>query len=204
MRGNTEVYPSVIIVMLRRPRSDAKESRTDPYWEFGSFGTTGCHGRSVMSRARINEIEGKRLAFAQGGADGFRLVYITPPVSTRFLAKNGTCEARWAPAEMPLGYQASPCLVDNSGRTDFPLLIRQFRDVQRPTWVSKFASAFRTSRKPLAGIVGAELLRVYQMRRADCPEGIARTYVDALPYPPPSVEDDAKRQRDYQRKVRRC
>ena len=90
-------YPSVIVVMLRQPRSDANESRTDPYWEFGSFGTTGCHGRSVMNQARVSELDGKRFAFAQGGPLGMRLVHVTPPLRTRILAKNNTAEALWEP-----------------------------------------------------------------------------------------------------------
>jgi hypothetical protein len=41
----------VIIVMLRQPRlDDPNEMRTDPLWEFGSFGCTGCHRKSLMTR----------------------------------------------------------------------------------------------------------------------------------------------------------
>jgi len=67
-------FPSVIIVLLRQPRSDSKEKRSDPYWEFGSFGATGCHNRSVMNPKRIEELNGRQFAFAQGGDKGFRLV----------------------------------------------------------------------------------------------------------------------------------
>ena len=57
------------IVMLRRPRKDGKEMRSDPFWEFGSFGITGCHANNIMHPKRCKELEGTRLAFAQGGPD---------------------------------------------------------------------------------------------------------------------------------------
>jgi hypothetical protein len=195
-------YPAVIIVMLRRPKSSAEESRTDPYWEFGSFGTTGCHNRSVMNPLRIKELDGKRFAFAQGGPLGFRLVHVTPPLSTRQLP-NGLCEALWAPPDMPLLYKASPCLIDNSGHSDCPSIIPYFSGVKRHTWEARFGSAFRTSRLPLAGVVGAELLRVYSERRLAFPSAVAQTYVDALPYPPPRVDDDEARRRGYESRIRR-
>ena len=38
--------PPVFIVHLRRPKkNDPEEMRSDPFWEFGSFGCTGCHSR---------------------------------------------------------------------------------------------------------------------------------------------------------------
>ena len=39
--------PKVIIVVLRQSKkSDEKEQRVDPFWEFGSFGLTGCQNRN--------------------------------------------------------------------------------------------------------------------------------------------------------------
>ena len=105
---------------------------------------------------------------------------------------------------MPLKYGNAPCLVDNSGRTDCPLLLDHFKDVQRGTWVAKFASAFRTSRLPLAGVVGRELLRVYEQWRARHPEAIADSYVDALPRMPPKVETKTERRQKYGSNTRRC
>ena len=74
----------VHIVLLRRPKSakeDPRESRSDPFWEFGSFGCTGCHGGNILHPRNADEIAGGRLAFAQGGDNGFRLVYLTPAVT---------------------------------------------------------------------------------------------------------------------------
>lgn len=95
----------VIIVHLRRPRSGDK--RTDPLYEFGSFGLTGCHRNNLLAdRAAA----GARLAFAQGGDLGFRLVMLTPIVDVRQLADRR--EAFWLPGEMPLRYEGRcpvPC-----------------------------------------------------------------------------------------------
>ena len=44
--------PNVFFVHLRRPnRSDPDEQRDDPFYEFGSFGCTGCHGRTSCTLA---------------------------------------------------------------------------------------------------------------------------------------------------------
>ena len=73
---------NIVIVMLRRPnKNDQGEMRSDPFWEFGSFGCTGCHRRNLLSPKRAKELEGLRLAFAQGGPEGMKLVHLTPPVS---------------------------------------------------------------------------------------------------------------------------
>src|SRR5205814_8322552 len=52
-----------------------------PLWEFGSFGCTGCHNRNLMNPNRLTELSGARLAFAQNGDLGIKLVHLTPPVS---------------------------------------------------------------------------------------------------------------------------
>jgi hypothetical protein len=64
----------VIVVHLRQPkRGDPGESRSDPFYEFGSFGCTKCHSRNLMHPRRAHELDGARFAFAQGGRLGFRL-----------------------------------------------------------------------------------------------------------------------------------
>ena len=105
--------PLVYIVHLRRPKmSDPNERRTDPLFEFGSFGCTGCHSDNLMHPKRLEQLRGARLAFAQGGPLGFRLVYLTPPLNPR--AFEDRVEARWSPAEMPFRYANAPVLVRNS------------------------------------------------------------------------------------------
>jgi hypothetical protein len=194
-------FPRVILVMLRRPRSDPDEARTDPLWEFGSFGTTGCHYSNLMHVARIDELTGKRFAFVQGGRRGMRLVHVTPPVIAR-LVNSGRCgEVRWNPAVMPLRYENSPCIADNSEYSDVPLMLEYIRAKGGATFEQKFGSAFRSRRTPVRGEVGRELVEVYERWRVAHPEAIAQTYVDALPWRPPLVQSLSDRQRDYRRNL---
>src|ERR1022692_741575 len=92
-RGTTEVS-SVIIVHLRRPGS-RNDKRSDPFWEFGSFGITGCHERNLLSLRNAEKLDGVRLAFAQGGPKGTRLVHLTPPV--KIIPHQHYIEAQWSP-----------------------------------------------------------------------------------------------------------
>ena len=93
--------------MLRQPRlGDPNEMRTDPLWEFGSFGCTRCHRKNLMNIRKLNELNGARFAFAQNGSLGIKLVHVTPPV--RMLHHGNFGEAKWDAAEMPLRYDAAP------------------------------------------------------------------------------------------------
>lgn len=200
---SAQTHPRIIIVMLRQPRvNNAEESRSDPYWEFGSFGSTFCHSRNLMNPRRASELDGAHFAFAQGGPSGIRLVHVTPPIRMR-IRKSGTlAEATWTPAEMPLRYDSSPVLVDAAGRSDCPALLQDIRGVRRTTWLAKFASAFRSRRRPIAGVVGAELMHIYRTWREAHTGRIATHYIDALPFHPPHIETDAARRCSYRRKVR--
>jgi hypothetical protein len=107
---------TVIIVHLRRPKSkaeDPKEMRSDPFWEFGSFGLTGCHDKNLMHPKNAAELNGVRFAFVQGGTKGTRLVHLTPPV--KIVKHNKRIEARWSPAEMPFRYDIAPILSNPVG-----------------------------------------------------------------------------------------
>ena len=140
--------PRVVMVHLRQPkRRDPMESRTDPFWEFGSFGCTRCHIKNLMNPQRIDELEGVRLAFAQGGPDGHRLVHLTPPVHV--VRHKDRCELRWAPAEMPFRYGDAPVLAGAHEASDFPLLLAMLTHVNRTTLPAKFSSRFRSRRQPL-------------------------------------------------------
>jgi hypothetical protein len=75
---------SMFLVLLRRPKSDPSESRDDPFWEFGSFGCTGCHAKLLHPR-KHGELTGAQLAFVQPERDGFRLVHVTPPSGWNWL-----------------------------------------------------------------------------------------------------------------------
>jgi hypothetical protein len=138
----------VVIVLLRRPnRSDPEEKRSDPFWEFGSFGITGCHSRNLMNPKKSSELNGVRLAFAQGGRLGTKLVYLSPPIK---MAPHGKlCEATWQPARMPFKYSAAPLLISKDGHTYFPLIKRFLKGTDCATWLGKFAARFRSRRHPL-------------------------------------------------------
>jgi hypothetical protein len=120
--------PRVIIVMLRKPNIyDPSEMRTDPLWEFGSFGCTGCHRDNLMNPNKLTELNGTRFAFAQNGALGVKLVHITPPVNTLHHGMVG--EATWHPVEMPLTYSSAPILINNFGASDVPEIREMISDV---------------------------------------------------------------------------
>jgi len=109
----------VIIVHLRRPKSKSQrpaEMRSDPFWEFGSFGITKCHVQNLMHRDNADELRNARLAFAQGGKQGTRLVYLTPPV--KIVTHNDRLEATWTPHTMPFRYCDAPLLVSNTNKSD--------------------------------------------------------------------------------------
>lgn len=67
----------VFCAYLRQPY-DETDPRTDPKYEEGSFGSTGCHSTNLLSEKgyRRNRIQrGDRLVFVQQK----RVVFITPP-----------------------------------------------------------------------------------------------------------------------------
>ena len=190
----------VILVMLRRPRlGDPNEMRTDPLWEFGSFGCTGCHRANLMNRRRLADLNGARFGFAQNGPLGIKLVHLTPPV--RMWHHGSFGEARWLPAEMPLTYPSAPTLVDNFGYSDFPKLLNALSGVRRGSPVAQFASKFRSRREPLPSAISEQVISVYRRTRSDGGSGsVAKSYVDALPCTPPRLDHD--REATYQRLLR--
>ena len=187
----------VIIVCLRRPRRrELNESRADPFWEFGSFGCTNCHSRNLMNPKRLDELNGVRIAFAQGGPLGFRLVHLTPPVqASRMRSCN---QLLWKPCKMPFRYEFAPCLIDNSGTTRFPALRTHLRGVNRSTWEGAFSSKFRSSRSPLLPRIATQLCERYDADRSMCrSREICTRYDQALPWPPPLI--DTKRRAIYKK-----
>lgn len=68
----------VYCVSLRMP-SNRKDMRIDPKYEIGSFGSTGCHSRNLLSEKGFKEgriRRGDRLVFVQGN----KVVFATPPI----------------------------------------------------------------------------------------------------------------------------
>jgi len=197
--------PPVYIVHLRRPKSknaDPFEMRSDPFWEFGSFGCTSCHAKNLLHPKNIHKRVGARLAFAQGGPDGCRLVFLTPPITVHPHNAKGEqkewWEAKWRPEKMPFRYQSAPKLAWNKGRSDFILLERDFYSNPRRRKEANFSSHFRSRTRPLENNIAEELIRVYEKwRRSARPEMIAASYNEAMASDPPMV--DTKRRATYER-----
>ena len=190
--------PELILVLLRQPRkNDPDETRSDPFWEFGSFGCTSCHCTNLMHPQNADSILGCQLAFSQGGPHGFRLVYLTPSVSEVVIYCDRV-EARWSPVTMPIRYSFAPMLIDNDGKTDAPSLKRMIMDVKRDTWCGKFASKFRSRKEPLDRKTAKEINKTYKETVSDGGKtALSTTYVDALPYLPSKI--DSEREMTYQR-----
>lgn len=184
--------PKVILVMLRQPhRSNPNEMRTDPLWEFGSFGCTRCHRKNLMNPKRLAELNGACFGFAQNGPLGIKLVHVTPPVKVQHHGSFG--EAKWAPAEMPLTYISAPTLVNNLGDSDIPGLLDMLQHVHRSSPVAQFSSKFRSRRLHLPLELGRKVLALYKRRRRDA--RVSKSYVDALPCTPPRI--DTNREATY-------
>ena len=110
-------------------------------------------------RALLNWMQ-RSLLSSREADKGMRLVHVTPPIKTRWLGS--VCEASWSPAEMPLTYATAPTVIDNTDRSDVPLLANSVANVTRFTPVARFSSAFRSCRVPLAGEIGAQIVSVYK------------------------------------------
>jgi len=185
----------VVMVHLRIPW-DGDDKREDPFWEFGSFGITGCHHSNVMNPKKAHELERARLAFAQGGPNGMKLVFLSPPTRIRRYGPKGEdlVEARWHPKGMPFKYACAPLLVDRDGGTDFPCLKAAFRSCHRGTWIAKFSSKFRSRREFLSMNQASEIIRKYEQRRRNASaDKLAKSYEQALPPGPKMIDSDRKR-----------
>lgn len=175
----------LILVHLRQPRSTPGESRTDPLYEFGSFGLTGCHRDNLLSDTSAS---GARLAFVQPGPGAMRVVYVTPPVTVKDHGRRR--EARWAPAEMPLRYSLGILLVNNQGETELPRIKAMLMGVRRSSWVARVSSAFRSRAAPLPDAAAAELLRAWEDRLRLGGRNRCTKYWQALPRLPSKPDTD--------------
>jgi hypothetical protein len=193
----------IIIVHLRRP-NNRSDPRSDPFWEFGNFGVTGCHGNNLMAIRNADKLKGVRLAFAQGGKEGTRLVYLTPKVRIeehpRFL------EAKWSTREMPFRYCDAPILVSNNVDSDFPRLEKSIIG-RRETIEGQFSSCFRSRTTPVPEEIAEELDRVYTQKREQAETSkspaIACSYEQALPLLPLKFDRDRRaRSRTYKQKLK--
>lgn len=183
----------VILVMLRQPRS-SEDPRTDPLYEFGSFGLTGCHNGNLL---KGDAAQGARLGFVQGGPRQMRLVMLTPPV--KVVHHRGGSEATWSPARLPLRFDAAPLLAGADGRSDVPGMIAALRGGARSTLSAQFASNFRSRVKPLEPKLAAAIVEAWERASADR-RAWAKRYDDSLVRPLDSPELD--RERSWRRLLR--
>ena len=196
--GAKDEYDDVVVAMLRQPYSgDPTEQRNDPFWEFGSFGITGCHSSNLLNPKKAHLLEGKRIAFAQGGPSKIKLVFLTPPVSVRYHADR--VELNWSPASMPLTFDTAPTLIDNVRYSDFPALPGLIDGVNRSTPVAQFASKFRTRCEAVPTELARQIIAAFEQPEREGRERAA-CYVDCLPYPPPRI--DRARLHTYRELVR--
>jgi len=183
----------IFIACLRRP-ANARDLRPDPFWEFGSFGCTGCHDKNLLHPKNSNELIDGRIAFAQGGCGSIRLVYLSPPITKRIIYYSpgkGRCrtEVRWDSSDMPFRFNHAPVLIDNKGKTETPLLKQYISTGNRTTWCGKFASKFRGRRRALNIILSNEIVEAYNVsRKQSGKEQLATIYVEALPYLPKNID----------------
>lgn len=196
----------LFIVMLRRPRRN--DARADPFWEFGSFGCTGCHGKNLLHPKNCMIRDGDRLAFVQGGHQGVRLLLVTPPIKRIDHpggSPKGCVELRWDSDRKPFRYNCAPPLFESPapGRVGlFPRLANSLANTNRSTIDAKFASRFRARTAPLDPELAREMKAGFNAagKRAKKSDFIVR-YEEALPWcdvPSPANE----RKRDYHQRLR--
>jgi hypothetical protein len=184
--------PKIVLVMLRQP--GINDTRDDPFWEFGSFGCTGCHRTNILHPKKAREIEGARFAFVQGGPKEIRIVHLTPPVRVHY--HNVLCEVTWTPPSMPFRYAKAPVLVSNAGLSAVPSIFHYLEGVNRRTWCGKFGSRFRARRTPLPCDVASEICNVIeQLAHSGDSSVFAMSYEQALPY---VSKIDRSRKRTYE------
>jgi hypothetical protein len=195
--------PKVFFVHLRRPRRKKTERRDDPFYEFGSFGCTGCHKSNLFHPRNAAKLSGAKLAFVQGGSRGSRLVFLTPPIKVKKWCD--LCEAKWRPKEKPFKYDDAPILAYNEHDSDFPLIEKFARDTHCPTVESGLSSRLRSLTRPLSATLARQVIAVYERKRAKAPpSAFADKYEEALPYAPPKIDRERKRTyRSHLKKLRR-
>lgn len=155
---------NLFFVFLRRPY-ESDDRRNDPFWEFGSFGVTGCHSKNLLNPSAQNLIVGDRLVFLQGGNGEIRVVGVTPNIAEIKVWQpigydRKLLEVRWDSSYRSLPYEEAPLLVSNhhSPTGQFPAVNSILASVNRSTLVAKAASKFRTSIQPLPEPLAKEIL----------------------------------------------
>jgi len=176
----------LFVVYLRKPCRKT-DSRDDPYWEFGSFGITGCHSNLTKNaELGVGEVgTDDRLAFIQGGRYGCKLILVTPAVSRKRYGKTGV-ELCWSKVSIPFCYDSkhAPMLAGpEMPEVNLPELGKLVNKTNCTTAMGKLASCLRSSCKPLDKIVADELIKIFEEAKKKGSESsdFIKEYYDALP-----------------------
>jgi hypothetical protein len=134
---------SVYFVYLRQP-GGLDDRRNDPFWEFGSFGRTGCHSKNLLHPKNCRITDGDRLAFLQGGKREIRVVGLTPTI--RVTGTPARIELKWDETYRPVPFASAPLFINNDGDTAFPAVYMALRlaDTNRSTFCGGAASRLRS------------------------------------------------------------
>ena len=155
-----------------------------------------------MNKERRSELEGSRLAFAQGGPDGIRLVLVTPPIKIK--QHKGRLEARWDRHVLPFRHSSAPVLVrpgsEETNRTAFTKIEELISRIDRKTWPGKFSSRFRSRCRILEHKAAAQLLKIYSSHKGKR----CANYTQALPHPPEHQMSRSARIESYEALLKRA
>jgi hypothetical protein len=156
--------PRLFFIMLRQPRGTdgpRRDLRSDPFWEFGSFGRTGCHKRNLMHHRRCPIEKGDALAFLQGGRSEFRIVGVTVVESVDAVRGGDRLELRWDKSFRPFCYDDAPILIDNGGHSHFKAFRSRLRLGQRTSLVGAVSSQFRSRTAPVDEPIAEDVIAVF-------------------------------------------
>jgi hypothetical protein len=189
---------NLFIVFLRRPGKN--DGRSDPYWEFGSFGCTSCHHDNLLNPKKQHVKTGDRLAFVQGGEEGCKLLLITPPVE-RVQHEGPRVELRWAKTSQPFRYLSgcTPVLAKQGVKNVILAeLAKLVNGANRSTAEAKMASRLRTRSQPLDSKAAKELIVLFESARAVATASdFIQSYSDALPWRIDSPRSLKERRTEY-------
>lgn len=171
---------NTFFVYLRQP-GGLHDRRDDPFWEFGSFGSTGCHSTNLMHLTGCPIKRGDRLAFLQGGAGEIRVVGLTPPVIDVRTCGEKRREVIWPDTYRPMRFGEAPALVTNSGETAFPAVLDILKGVRKNSFCGKASSKLRSCKQPIPDRLANEMAAWFASKQSI--ENTVRTYTEAITRP---------------------
>lgn len=98
---------------------------------------------------------------------------------------------------MPFKYGHAPLLVDNEGTSDFGLVLEWLDGMHRETFEGRLSSRIRSKATPLDANLASHVVDEYTRLRKEAEKkpmvsAIAKEYHEALPYPPPKIDQHRK------------